>query len=144
MKDSLNDGGGSQVLKIIRTAVIAGALVAAFFISYFVVKIILKSRNVYFSTLRILGASQRVSKNLLVFELFIVSNLAYFAVIVMIFLQFKNVISFNFINEILEYLKFKDYIILYIILMTMSYLISTRYAKKIFKKSTMKTYNEEV
>ena len=43
-----------------------------------------------------------------------------------------------------EYLKIRDYILVYIILILMSYLISTRYAVKIFKKSAMKSVREEV
>ena len=38
----------------------------------------------------------------------------------------------------------KDYIILYIILTVMSYLISTKFAKKLFKKSAITTLGEAV
>ena len=38
----------------------------------------------------------------------------------------------------------KDYIVLYIILVTMSYILSLKFAKKLFKESAVKTYYEEV
>ena len=49
------------------------------------------------------------------------------------------------VDEYIEgYMGVKDYILLYIILLFMSYLISTKFAKKIFKDSAMKTLKEEV
>ena len=44
----------------------------------------------------------------------------------------------------MEYLHLGDYVLMYIILIVMSYLISTRYASKMFKTSAMSSYREEV
>ena len=55
-----------------------------------------------------------------------------------------NIFDVKFVHTIINYLKVKDYIILYVILITMSYLISMKFAKKLFKKSAMVTLGEEV
>ena len=144
VKDTLVNYGATQVIKIMSTTVTMILVIALFFISYFVIRVILKSRNVYFSTLRMLGATKRISKQLLIMELLIVSNIAYFSFILFIYLDKIKVINVKFVKTILEFLTLNDYIILYIILLVMSYLISLKFAKKLFKKSAISTIKEEV
>ena len=72
------------------------------------------------------------------------ATLAYITYIILTLLVKYKVIYVKFINNILEYLTMRDYILMYIILILMSYLIGARYARKIFKNSAMKTYREEV
>lgn len=131
------------IIKIVRNVMFIIATVALFFISYFVIKIILKSRNVYFSTIRILGATKKVSNSLLNMELFVDINVAYITFLGMILLS-KIGIGWNFLRELVTYFTLRDYIIVYVILAVMSYLISNRYAHKLFKDSVMNTYREEV
>lgn len=132
---------GIQILKAIITVIL---IIVLFFITYFVIRVILKSRNVYFSTIRMLGATKKISRQLLIIELLAVSNLAYFLFIT--FLQFGRVKLFDikFINMINNYLTIRDYIVLYIILILMSYLVSQKFANKLFKNSAIKTIKEEV
>jgi hypothetical protein len=68
----------TQTIQIFKVIVTAGLLIALFFISYFVIKIILKSRNTYFATIRMLGATKKISKQLLDIELFIIYPKAYY------------------------------------------------------------------
>ena len=119
-------------------------IITIFFISYFVINIILKSRNEYFGVIRMLGATKKVSKELLIIELLTVSNLAFFSFMIVIYLNSIHIINLEFINTILTYLNFKDYAILYIVLIMMSYLISQKFSKKLFKKSAISTIKEEV
>jgi len=133
-----------KILNIFKVVSLAFVAIALFFISYFIIRIILKSRNIYFSIVRILGASKNVSKRLLDIELFVVSNLAYFTVLVLIILINKNVISIDYLSDMVTYLKFADFIIMYLILIVMSQLLSNRFSKKLFKSSAMNTYREEV
>ncbi len=118
--------------------------VGIFFICYFIIKLVLKSRNIYFSTIRILGSSKNVAKELLKIELFTVLNLTYVIFITLVLLVQSNVIEFAYIEDLSMYFKLYDYIILYIILFFISNLIANRYAKKLFTKSAMNTYREEV
>ena len=144
IKDTLVKNGSTEIIRIMGTVVTIILVFVLFFISYFVIRVILKSRNKYFSTIRMLGATKKISKQLLVMELLAVSNLAYFSFLLMIYLNKLNIISVKFINTILTYLSFKDYLILYIILTMMSYLISQKFAKKLFKNSAISTIGEEV
>ena len=133
-----------KVLKILKLVVTVILIITLFFISYFVIKLILKSRNVYYSTLRILGANFRHIKRILDIELFSDATLAYLVYITLTLLVKYHYLKIKFISNIMEYLSLRDYVLMYVILVVMSYLISTRYASKIFKKSAMKSYREEV
>ena len=144
LKNTLVNSGISKILGIIRTVVTVILVVVLFFISYFVIRVILKSRNKYFSTIRMLGANKAVSKQLLVMELLTVANIAYFSFVILIYLNSLKVINIGFINNILLYLKLKDYIVLYLILILMSLVISGKFSKKLFKKSAIATMGEEV
>ncbi len=144
IKDTLVKNDIVGIIRIFKTIVTVVLVITLFFITYFVTKLILKSRNVYFSTIRMLGASLKVSKELLIIELLTVINIAYFGILFLEYLNYKKVINIGFINVIIEYLKFSDYILLYFILIVMSYLISLKFAKKIFKDSAISTLNEEV
>ena len=137
VKDTLVTGGYEQVTKIMGTVTKIVLIITIFFISYFVINIILKSRNEYFGVIRMLGATKKVSKELLI-------NLAFFSFMIFIYLNSIHIINFEFINTILTYLNFKDYAILYIVLIMMSYLISQKFSKKLFKKSAISTIKEEV
>ena len=144
IKDTLIQDGTTQLIKIMGTVVTIALVIVLFFISYFVIRVILKSRNIYFATIRMLGATKKISKQLLIIELLTVSNIAYFSFIIIIYLNYLNIFNIEFINTIINYLTLKDYLILYSILIIMSYLISTKFSKKLFKESTMKTIKEEV
>ena len=133
-----------KVFKIVKLVVVIVMVVALFFISYFVIKLILKSRNTYYSTLRILGGNYRHIKKITDVELLFDATLAYLCYIVIsLFVKYK-VVNISLISNVMEYLKIRDYILMYIILIGMSYLISTRFSSKLFKKSAMKSYREEV
>ena len=146
IRNTLDNMGGDilKVLKIFKLVVTVALIVTLFFISYFVIKLILKSRNVYFSTLRILGANYKHIKRILDIELFTNATLAYITYIILTILVRYRVIYVKSIANIIEYLSVRDYVLMYIILVLMSYLISTRYSSKIFKSSAMKAYREEV
>lgn len=144
IKDTLVTGGYEQVTKIMGTVTKIVLIITIFFISYFVINIILKSRNEYFGVIRMLGATKKVSKELLIIELLTVSNLAFFSFMIFIYLNSIHIINLEFIDTILTYLNFKDYVILYVVLILMSYLISQKFSKKLFKKSAISTIKEEV
>ena len=91
-----------------------------------------------------LGATRKICKQLLIIELLVVENLAFIISLSVVVLQAKHLINLGFIQTIVDYLKIKDYVILYVVLMAMSYIISLKYARKLFKDSSIKTYNEEV
>lgn len=133
-----------QIIKIFKLIVTVILILALFFISYFIIRIILKSRNVYFTTLRMLGSTNKNVKRILDIELFMNSSIAYFSFIIFILLNKFEILNIGFIQTLLKFLSLREYILMYIILIIMSQLISRRFSKRIFKKSAIKTYNEEI
>lgn len=132
------------IIKVMRNVVFIIATVALFFICYFIIKIILKSRNVYYSTIRILGATKKISRQLLNIELFVDINVAYFAFLSLVGLTNWGIINWTYIRDLVTFFQFKDYVIIYVVLTIMSLMISNRYAHRLFKDSAMSTYREEV
>ena len=50
----------SQIVKIFKVVVTIFVIIVVFFISYLIISIILKSRNIYYTTLRMLGATSNI------------------------------------------------------------------------------------
>jgi len=146
VKDTIrgyNYGISGVIENVITIGVLVVVAVALCFISYFIIKIILKSRNVYFSTIRILGATRKNAKTLLRIELLTVMHLAYAGVLGIVALIKNGVIENGYLQSMITYLTFKDFVIVYLILFMISILISKTYSKKLFKKSAMHTHRDE-
>lgn len=143
VKDTLVKTGTTEIFMLVEKFFVAGLLIALFFIAYFIIKLILKSRNVYYATLRILGANKKITKELLTIELLNVSTIAYIVFIGTVTLVKMQIININ-MTDIIRYLGVKEYIIIYLIIILMAYLISNRYSRKLFKDTTMNTIREEV
>ena len=144
VKDTLDNyyAGELAIIKIVKVVALSCLLIALFFISYFVIKIILKSRNIYFATLRILGIALKSMKQILNIELLTITNIAYIFFLTISLLLKNNIIP-NTLTSF-RFLLLKDYIIIYIITIIMSLLISNRFTSKLFKSSMMNVYREEV
>lgn len=134
----------AQIIKIIKLIVTIVLIFVLFFISYFIIRIILKSRNIYYTTLRMLGATYKSVRRILDIELFLNSTLAYVGILAFIKLIDSGIIPFEYGVKLIEYLSMREYILMYVILMVMARLISRRFSKKLFKNTAINTYNEEV
>ena len=143
--EMLENGSANFVyfLNIVNVIVTIVLLIVMFFISYLIIKIILKSRHTYFSTLRILGASKKLSKNLLFMELFTIFNIAFIMVVTLVILIEKDVILFSGLKETLSFMKISDYVLMYLLILFMTYLIQVRFTKYLFKQSAITTFNKE-
>ncbi len=133
-----------SVLKIAKVICISVLVVVLFFISYFIIKLVLKSRNIYYSTLRILGSSLKCIESLLNIELFTISHLSFLIFTILIMLVKINIINIEYINKLSSFVGINDYIFLYIVLVIMTWFIGKRYSRKLFKDTVMNTYKEEV
>ena len=136
--------GYDQISRIFLVCVYISMGIVLFFIAYFIIQLIYRSRNIYYSTIRILGANKHVAKQLLTIELFVVSNLAYFLLYGFIQLLVRGVIELPKVLELIEYLQMKDFVLLYVLISGISLLISHKYGNKLFQKSAMDTYRAEV
>lgn len=134
----------SQIVKIFKVVVTIFVIIVVFFISYLIISIILKSRNIYYTTLRMLGATSKSTRKILNIELFINSTLSYLIVLTFGYLVKQDIIKIEFIANLIKYITLNECILMYLILFVVTQLIARKFAKKIFKSSAMNRYNEEV
>ncbi len=134
---------GNEIVTIIKVPMAVFIIVALFFIAYFVIRLILKSRAGYFSILRMLGMAKKNIRRILDVELFTVINIAYILFLAAVILVNFNIVNVEYIKTLVEYMKVTDYIILYAVLIIMGYLISGKFARSLFKKTAMGSYREE-
>ena len=134
----------SQIVKIFKVVVTIFVIIVVFFISYLIISIILKSRNIYYTTLRMLGATAKSTRKILNIELFINSTLSYLVVLTLGYLVKQNIIKIESFASFIEYITLNECILMYLILFVVTQLIARKFAKKIFKSSAMNRYNEEV
>lgn len=133
-----------KIIKIIKVIVTIVLIIVLFFISYIIIKIILKSRNIYYTTLRMLGATYKNVRRILDIELFTNSTLSYIILMLFIYLVKTNVIHLEYVAKLIGFVGAKEFILVYLILVVMSRLISIKFARKLFKNTAINTYNEEV
>lgn len=143
-------GMDGEMTSIIQVPMAVIMLIAVFFIAYFVIQLILRSRSSYFSILRMLGLEKRSIRRVMDIELFTVTAIAYGLFLGVVALVRYDVIQADFLQPLvdhlkilIEYLHVTDYIILYAVLIFMAYLISGKFARKLFKKTAMGSYREE-
>ena len=150
MKDSLTDvtGGFGGVLNMMTYVRLGLEFLILFFIAYAVIRLIMRSRNSYYSTLRILGATKGNTDTILRVELILMMLIAYGADILFVVLVKKGILQdlihmeLKEVEKLLYYLTPFDYGVLGAVLLLMSLLIANRYSRHIFTKSAMKAFRE--
>ena len=145
LKDARSDytGGFSFVIKLMTMGGFIIEMVVMFFILYAVVRLIMKSRNSYYSTLRILGATRGDTAMILRIELVLMMIIASAVDMLGLMLVKHGVIHSSTISGLIAFLTVKDYLLLFAGLLVMSILIAARYSAKLFRKSAMSAYREE-
>lgn len=134
----------TQIFKILKLIVVLVLVFGLFFISYFIMKVIYKSRNSYYTTLRTLGSTKKVCINILMNELITLSLVTYTLFLIFICLIKRNIIKVEYFVTLAKYVEVIDYVIVYLILLVLSILMAYRYGRKIFKNSIIKTYGERI
>ena len=144
LKDSLSDstGGFNVVISLMTYGRLLVEFIILFFIAYAVIKLIMRSRNSYYSTLRILGATKSNTDNILRVELILMMIIAYGVDMAFVVLVKKEIIQIKEITKLLYYLTPLDYGVLAVLLLLMSLLIANRYSRHIFTRSAMKAFRE--
>ena len=143
LKDHIYNYMDVDILSILQLPLAVVICIAVFFIAYFVIRLILKSRGVYFATVRMLGMRRAAAGRIMRVELVIVCLIAYVAFCTFVYLTRNGTINFASLLEHVEYLTLRDYLVLAIILILMTVLISGRFMRSIFKSSAMGAYREE-
>ena len=145
VKDTLNESSEIvRILNIVKVVSMTIMIIVLFFISYFIIRIVLKSRNIYYSTLRILGSSYNATKSILNIELVTISHIAYAIFLIFLLLVKYSVIESSYIKNLLDYVNIYQFILVYLIVLLMSRMITNRYSRKLFTNTVMNTYREEV
>ena len=144
IKDSLTDstGGFNVVISLMTYGRLLLEFIILFFIAYAVIKLIMRSRNQYYSTLRILGATKKNTDNILKVELVLMMIIAYAVDMAFVALVKLGYIRIKEVSKLLYYLTPLDYGILFGLLLLMSLLIANRYSRNIFTRSAMKAFRE--
>ena len=143
LKDHIYNFLDEELVGIIQTPLAIVLCLAVFFIAYFVVRLILKSRGVYFATLRMLGMGKGPARRIMRTELLLVCLIAYGLFLLFIYLNNIGVIYSERLMTYIMYLGFRDYIVLGVILLLMALVISSRSMRSIFRSSAMGAYREE-
>ena len=117
-------------------------ILAIFFIAYFVIRLILRSRSAYFTILRMLGMAKKNIRRILDTEMVLVVNIAYALFLGCIALVKTGVVRVAYIIELVQYMKVTDFVILYVVIMLMAYLISGKFSRHLFRKTAMNTFRE--
>lgn len=137
--------GMDALMKVLRIALMLGGLTVLFFVSYFIIKLVLRSRNIYYSTIRMLGATKENCRGLLKVDLFTVFNISFAACLAVVILIREKIIEVSdYVVQMFTYLNIPDFIILYVLLCATSILLAGRYSRQLFKNSAMNVYKEEV
>ena len=133
----------SDVMQLIMLPVMIIMIIALFFVSYFVIRLILRTRNGYFSILKMLGLSKKSIRRIMDVELITIMLLAYAVFIAAALLTGMGYISVKFVNDLIKYMSYENYAVLLAVLLAMSYLISGKFSRSLFKKSSLGTFREE-
>lgn len=152
IKDSLTDEAGDfgNTVDLVTYARLAAEFLVLLLIAYAVIRLIMKSRNSYYSTLRILGATKGNTDAILRVELVFMMLIAYGVDIALVVMIKKGVLQkligsqLPKLSKLLFYLTPLNCSILGAVLLLMSLLIANRYSRHIFTKSAMKAFREEV
>ncbi len=133
-----------KIFRIFRLIVTIILVLTLFFITYFIMKIIYKSRNSYYTTLRTLGGTKQVCVSILMGELTTLAILTYSIFLIFIYLIKQNIINFEYFQTMTKYIGIEEFLLVFLILIILSVLMSLRYGRKIFKNSIIKTYGERI
>ena len=144
IRDTLYNDGEGAILQLLNKVIILGVAIVLLVISYFVIRIILKSRNVYYSTIRMLGANVGVSRGLLIIDMMVCAGIGYFVVVGALKLLNIWFGSTYILKTVTEFMTIPQFALVFAIVILISLIISVRYSSKLFKKSTMQTIKEEV
>ena len=90
-----------------------------------------------------LGLAKKPIRRIMDIELLTVVNIAYGIFLAIVIIVNQGLVPVDYIIELTQYMKPGDYVILYVLLIFMSYLISGKFVRKMFKKTAIGSFREE-
>ena len=143
LKETVAEEGDEDIQSMLEVPLTILIILAIFVIAYIVAGLILRSRSTYFSILRMLGLARKSIRRILDVEILLVMNIAFVIFIAVIVLVSRDIIGIPYLLKLIQFLKPRDYIVLYALIALMSLLISRWFARKLFKKTAMGSFREE-
>ena len=135
---------GQDVESMIKVPITILVIVAIFAIAYLVAGLILRSRTIYFSILRMLGMAKKSLRRILNIEVILVMNIAFAIFLAVVYLVSHDFINITYLKTLVGYMTLRDYVILYALTALMALMISNWFARRLFKKTAMGNFREEV
>lgn len=116
-----------------------------FFVAYFILRNIMRSKKQDYIILRSIGATKILIKRVVFFEIFIISTLTYITTLLLSILSKKITIKFisKALIQLFKYYRYIDYVYIYLIIILLAFLLNRRFNKKIFSDSVMTTFKGE-
>ena len=143
LKNALQGDQFGGVIDIIQVPLAILLLVAVFFISYFVIRLILRSRTSYFGILQMLGMARKDTRHLLEIELMTVAGIAGAVFLVLVHLLDAGIVPGSYLQNLAGQLHLRDDLILLAMLAVIACLIAGRFSRALSRKSAMSNYREE-
>ncbi len=109
-------------------------LLIMYFISYFVLKNVIRSQEQPMLILRSIGGYKKDIYQTLIMELTIVMLSAFFIVIGFLWI---NQIYLNWVTDYLQYFAWNNYVFMTVLLLGLAVLLARRFQSKLFKRSVM-------
>ncbi|MFV0255485.1 MAG: ATP-binding cassette domain-containing protein [Erysipelotrichaceae bacterium] len=132
------------VNNIVSMIMIFVIILALFGISYFVIWLTQKSRHTYWATVRMLGGRASDIRFMVTMELFIIFNFVYFGLLAICYLLRDTSFYLTYLAPTLKYYQWQHFVILYGILLLITFTISRFISGKMFKKPALSVYREDV
>lgn len=129
-------GLGDNVLSLVYLILILNFLVGTFFIVFATLVHSAKSKSDDIEILRTIGATKQNIRNMLITEYMTIGVIAYIMSMVALFIA--RIFASGEFRLAIEYLELIDYIIVFVLVMLMSFLLSLMFVRSIFKKSVRK------
>ena len=104
LRDHINNFMDEEIVNIIQLPIAIIICLAVFFVAYFVIRLILKSRGVYFATLRMLGMGKRPACRIMRVELVLVCMISYALFILFVYLSRTGIINSEQLTNYFTYL----------------------------------------
>ena len=132
-----------DIVSMVEVPIAILIVLAIFIISYIVAGLILRSRSTYFSILRMLGLAKKNIRRILEIEVLLVANIAFAIFLLVVACVSKDVVSIEYLKTLIQFMKPRDYVVLYLMICLMAMLISNWFARRLFRKTAMGSFREE-
>ena len=132
-----------DIISMVEVPIAILIILAIFIISYIVAGLILRSRSTYFSILRMLGLAKKNIRWILEVEVLLVANIAFAIFLIVVTCVSREVIDIEYLKTLVQFMKPRDYVVLYLFICLMALLISDWFARRLFRKTAMGSFREE-